>query len=160
VASRRQNISASIQVLRRLNRFGTASIRRHKICYTAHAPLLPLLNISSQFASNRMFQRRTEFMSFSVFPSSRSLPKMESTNSVPAFLPMETPLLPSLFAAFHMNLSHSFNSSLNFCHKRFPLSMKSSTISLSMLRMRPTHSSARFIFPASLIKSSHVGHWC
>jgi hypothetical protein len=60
------------------------------------------LNMSSQFASKRMFHSRMLFVSFSVSSSSLSLPNIESTNSVPALLLIETPLLPSCFVAPHI----------------------------------------------------------
>lgn len=44
---------------------------------------LGCLRISSQFASKRRFQSRTDCMNFSVFSSSRSRPNIVSTNSMP-----------------------------------------------------------------------------
>jgi len=114
-----------------------------------------LLKMSSQLASNRRFHSRIDAMNFSVASSCRSLPKMESTNSVPAFLPSWAVSFPCFLPAFNMGVSHDFRSFFNLSVSRSPDSMKSSTISLfSTVRIRGMHSSARLTLPASWIRSS------
>ncbi|KFL60597.1 uncharacterized protein TERG_11716 [Trichophyton rubrum CBS 118892] len=108
-----------------------------------------------------MFQSLTLFMSFSVFSSSLSRPKMESTNSHPALRPMvmvagEPPRAAcSRLAAFHMKCSQALSNLLKRAQSRSPDSRKSSTISrASVDRMSGAHSSARLTLPASLMRSS------
>lgn len=117
--------------------------------------------MSSQFASNRMLQRRIPVMSFSVSSSLRSRPKMESTNSQPLFAPIATEavlllFLPaSFFATRHMYSSHALRILPKRSQRRSPDSRKSSTRSWSSTwRMRGRHSSALLILPASWIKSN------
>ena len=121
-----------------------------------------LLKISSQFTSNRIHHNLTLCINASVSSNLLSRPKIVSTNSHPLSFPIFTSPFglavdaPSRWAARHMYSSHAFSNLLSRPQRRSPDSRKSSTISKdSGLRTRGRHSSARFIFPASLMRRSH-----